>query len=88
MNFLVPRTTNKEFAFTKLLTCGLCGSAISADEKFKKLKDGSVHEKSNLENEICKSFNNFVKKYILQKSLTTNMLGIVQLINKNYKIEI
>jgi len=36
------RTENKEFAFTKLMTCGLCGSGISADEKFKKLKDGSV----------------------------------------------
>jgi len=33
----------KEFAFTKLMTCGLCGSGISADEKFKKLKDGSVN---------------------------------------------
>lgn len=33
----------KEFAFTKLITCGLCGSGISADEKFKKLKDGSVN---------------------------------------------
>lgn len=32
---------SKEFAFTKLLTCGLCGSGITADEKFKKLKDGS-----------------------------------------------
>jgi DNA invertase Pin-like site-specific DNA recombinase/predicted metal-binding protein len=36
------RTENKEFAFTKLMTCGLCGSGISAQEKFKKLKDGSV----------------------------------------------
>jgi DNA invertase Pin-like site-specific DNA recombinase len=33
----------KEFAFTKMMTCGLCGSGISADEKFKKLKDGSVN---------------------------------------------
>lgn len=33
----------KEFAFTKLMTCGLCGSGITADEKFKKLKDGSVN---------------------------------------------
>ncbi len=36
------RVENKEFAFTKLMTCGLCGSEISADEKFKKLKSGSV----------------------------------------------
>jgi DNA invertase Pin-like site-specific DNA recombinase len=33
----------KEFAFTKMMTCGLCGSGICADEKFKKLKDGSVN---------------------------------------------
>lgn len=31
-----------EFAFTKLITCGLCGSGISAEEKFKKLKDGTT----------------------------------------------
>ena len=33
----------KEFAFTKLMICGLCGSGICADEKFKKLKNGSVN---------------------------------------------
>lgn len=37
------RTENKEFAFTKLMFCGLCGSGISADEKFKKLKSGGVN---------------------------------------------
>lgn len=30
------RIQGKEFAFTKLITCGLCGSGITADEKFKK----------------------------------------------------
>lgn len=39
----VLRVENKEFAFTKLMTCGLCGSGISADEKFKKLKGGGVN---------------------------------------------
>ena len=33
----------KELAFTRLMTCGLCGSGICADEKFKKLKDGSIN---------------------------------------------
>ena len=33
---------DKEFAFTKIMTCGLCGSGISADEKYKKLKNGSI----------------------------------------------
>lgn len=32
----------KEFAFTKLFTCGLCGSGISAEEKYKQLKDGTM----------------------------------------------
>lgn len=34
---------NKEFAFTKLMTCGLCGSGITADEKYKTQKNGNVH---------------------------------------------
>lgn len=32
----------REFAFTKLILCGHCGSGITADEKYKKLKDGTV----------------------------------------------
>lgn len=39
----IPKTESKEFAFTKLVRCGHCGSGISADEKFKKLKDGGVN---------------------------------------------
>ena len=37
------RTENKEFAFTKLMSCGLCDSGITADEKFKRQKNGNVH---------------------------------------------
>ncbi len=39
----VLRVENKEFAFTKLMICGLCDSGICADEKFKKLKNGTVN---------------------------------------------
>ncbi len=39
----VPKTESKEFAFTKLIKCGYCGSGISADEKFKKLKNGGTN---------------------------------------------
>ena len=39
----IPKTESKEFAFTKLIQCGHCGSGISADEKFKKLKNGGVN---------------------------------------------
>lgn len=38
----ISRQDCKEFAFTKLIKCGHCGSGITADEKFKKLVDGSV----------------------------------------------
>ena len=37
----IVRSDIKEFAFTKLMLCGSCGSGVSADEKFKKLKDGT-----------------------------------------------
>ena len=43
MRSQVIRTEGKEFAFTKLMTCGLCGSGITADEKFKKQKNGNIH---------------------------------------------
>ncbi len=38
----IVRQVTKEFAFTKLMVCGLCGSGISAEEKYKILKDGTV----------------------------------------------
>lgn len=31
----------KEFAFSRIMTCGLCGSGVVADEKYKKLANGS-----------------------------------------------
>lgn len=39
----VMRTEGKEFAFTKMMTCHLCGSGITADEKFKRPQNGNVH---------------------------------------------
>lgn len=35
---------NKEFAFTRLISCGACGSGVTAQEKFKTLKDGSINK--------------------------------------------
>ncbi len=34
--------TSHEFAFTKLMVCGLCESMVSAEEKYKQLKDGTT----------------------------------------------
>jgi len=39
----VIKSEGKEFAFTKIMKCGVCGSGITADEKFKKLKSGGVN---------------------------------------------
>jgi DNA invertase Pin-like site-specific DNA recombinase len=39
----IIRVEDKEFAFTRIMTCGLCGSGICADEKFKKQKNGNIH---------------------------------------------
>jgi site-specific DNA recombinase len=36
------KMVKKEFAFTRLIICGLCGGGITADEKFKTLKDGTT----------------------------------------------
>ncbi len=38
----IVRGENKEFAFTRLMTCGFCGSGITAEEKFKNLRDGTT----------------------------------------------
>jgi len=38
----ISRNECKEFAFTKLIKCGKCGSGITAEEKMKKIQDGSI----------------------------------------------
>lgn len=40
----VMKDYGKDYAFTKLMTCALCGSGITASEKFKNQKNGSVHK--------------------------------------------
>lgn len=39
----IIRSESKEFAFTRLMECGLCQSGITADEKFKKQKNGNIN---------------------------------------------
>jgi DNA invertase Pin-like site-specific DNA recombinase len=39
----VVKSQGKEFAFTRIMKCGACGSGITADEKFKKLLNGGVN---------------------------------------------
>ena len=67
---------NKEFAFTKLMTCGLCQSGVCAQEKFKQLKDGT-HAKyiyygcSRGKDRHCKN------KYIREKELISQLAKII-----------
>ncbi len=42
-NSQLVRRENIEFAFTKVMKCGLCGSGVSATEKFKLLKNGGYN---------------------------------------------
>lgn len=73
---------NKEFAFTKLFTCGLCGSGISAEEKYKQLKDGTTAKYiyygcSRARDRNCKNL------YIREEELITELLKIIDQVNVN-----
>jgi len=72
----------REFAFTKLLKCGSCGSGISACEKYKKLKDGTVSKyiyygctKSRDLN--CKG------GYIREEDLIKQLLDLINIVDLN-----
>jgi len=76
------RENNKEFAFTKLLKCGLCGSGITADEKFKKLKDGST--KRYIYYGCTRSKNLYCKcGYIREEELINQFIKIINKVNIN-----
>jgi len=73
---------NKEFAFTKLFTCGLCGSGISAEEKYKQLKDGTTAKYvyygcSRARDRNCKNL------YIREEELVTQLFHIMDQVNIN-----
>ena len=70
------RTENKEFAFTKLMTCGLCSSGITADEKFKKQQNGNVHR--YVYYGCCKSKDKSCKSgYIEEKELIKQFENLI-----------
>jgi DNA invertase Pin-like site-specific DNA recombinase len=76
----VTKGDAKEFAFTKLMSCALCGSSITADEKFKHQQNGNVHRyvyygctKHNDKN--CKS------GYINEEELVEQLAGLMDQID-------
>lgn len=73
---------NKEFAFTKLFTCGYCESGISAEEKWKQLKDGT-HAKYIYYSCARSRDRNCKNQYIREEDLIIEMLKILDKVNIN-----
>ncbi len=78
----IIRVENKEFAFTKLMECGLCGSGICADEKFKKQKNGNIHRYvyygcTKFKDKNCKC------GYINEEELIQQFEGLIEKIDLN-----
>ncbi|MEZ4179959.1 MAG: recombinase family protein [Candidatus Doudnabacteria bacterium] len=67
---------SKEFAFTKMFICGKCGSGISAEEKWKELKNGGSNKYiyyscTRAKDRFCKN------KYIREKELIDQLAKII-----------
>lgn len=76
MEYQSGKNKSKEFAFTKLITCGLCGSGITGDEKIKRQKNGNVHKYvyygcSKGKDRDCKS------GYITEDDLLNQILNLI-----------
>ena len=73
---------SKEFAFTKLITCGLCGSGISAQEKHKIYKNQT--EKTYIYYGCCKSKDRDCKcGYVQEGELINQLAKIIDQIDIN-----
>ena len=71
---------NKEFAFTKVMICGLCSSGITADEKFKKQKNGTTHR--HVYYTCCKSMDKNCKSgYIREEDLIEKLAELIDKIH-------
>jgi site-specific DNA recombinase len=73
---------NREFAFTKLFTCGMCESGITAQEKYKELKDGTTakyvyYSCSKSKDRNCKN------KYIREEELIEELLKVIDQVSIN-----
>jgi site-specific DNA recombinase len=71
-----------EFAFTKLMVCGACGSGISAEEKYKPRKDGTTaryvyYGCGRSKNHQCKGV------YLREEELTEQLVKMIGQIDIN-----
>ena len=85
---------DKEFAFTRLMFCGRCGSGVTAQDKYKKLKDGGVAKYIYYGCTRAKDIN-CKEQYIEEKVLIAQLLKLMDGIDldksgmrRNLEIEI
>lgn len=71
---------SKGFHFTQLITCGGCGSGITAEEKFKKLKAGGRNRYIYYRCSKKKDFS-CNEKYLREEELVKQLLKIFNTIN-------
>jgi len=67
----------KDFAFVRMMTCGSCSSGVTAEEKFKKLKNGTVkryvyYRCTHAKDLKCK------EKAIREDNLIEELLGLIE----------
>jgi site-specific DNA recombinase len=78
----IVRSEIREFAFTKLITCGKCGSGITAEEKYKKLDDGTTSRYvyygcSRSKDHHCKT------QYVREENLIEQLAALVDKMDLN-----
>jgi len=79
----IVRGESKEFAFTRLITCGICGSGVCAEEKFKILKTTGTTVRYVYYG--CNRSKNFHcgNKYIREGELVEQLIKLLSQINFN-----
>lgn len=90
-NRCIKGVKRNDFAYTKLMVCGLCGSGISAQEKYKRIKNGAVHRYiyyscSRGKDRYCKNLFIEESKVVDQILEIIDKLDLDQ-INLGYKIQ-
>lgn len=73
---LQTKSESKEFAFTKLITCGVCGSGITAQEKFKRQKNGNIHHYIYYNCSRSRDIN-CENEYIREEKLIEQLLSVI-----------
>ena len=73
---------NKEFSFTRIMSCGSCGSGVSAQEKYKNLRDGTIAKYVYYGCTRAKDIN-CKEQYIEEKTLISQLSEMMDKIDLN-----